>query len=67
VIHRLPRDVASAFSIERGLLGRDPDPANPPTKRPLVSLMKQARAFGAGVLQGAGQKPVKSALLRLTW
>jgi hypothetical protein len=23
-----------------------PHPANPPTKRPLVSLMKQARAYG---------------------
>lgn len=27
-----------------------PHPANPPTKRPLVTLMKQARAFGVGVL-----------------
>jgi hypothetical protein len=27
-----------------------PYPANPPTKRPLVSLMKQARAFGVGVI-----------------
>jgi hypothetical protein len=27
-----------------------PHPANPPTKRPLVALMKQARAFGVGVL-----------------
>lgn len=27
-----------------------PHPHNPPTKRPLVSLMKQARAFGVGVL-----------------
>jgi hypothetical protein len=27
-----------------------PHPANPPTKRPLVALMKQARAFGIGVL-----------------
>jgi hypothetical protein len=27
-----------------------PSPANPPTKRPLVALMKQARAFGLGVL-----------------
>lgn len=27
-----------------------PHPANPPTKRPIVSLMKQARAFGVGVL-----------------
>jgi hypothetical protein len=26
-----------------------PQPANPPTKRPLVALMKQARAFGVGV------------------
>jgi DNA helicase HerA-like ATPase len=27
-----------------------PHPANPPTKRPLVALMKQARAFGVGIL-----------------
>jgi hypothetical protein len=27
-----------------------PHPHNPPTKRPLVTLMKQARAFGVGVL-----------------
>ncbi len=27
-----------------------PHPANPPTKQPIVSLMKQARAFGVGVL-----------------
>jgi DNA helicase HerA-like ATPase len=27
-----------------------PHPANPPTKRPMVALMKQARAFGVGVL-----------------
>ncbi len=27
-----------------------PHPANPPTKRPLVSLIKQARAFGVGVI-----------------
>ena len=27
-----------------------PHPANPPTKRPLVALMKQARAFGTGVI-----------------
>ena len=27
-----------------------PHPANPPTKRPLVSLMKQARAYGVGVV-----------------
>ncbi len=27
-----------------------PHPHNPPTKRPLVALMKQARAFGVGVL-----------------
>lgn len=27
-----------------------PHPSNPPTKRPLVSLMKQARAFGLGVV-----------------
>jgi hypothetical protein len=34
-----------------------PHPANPPTKRPLVSLMKQARAFGVGVLV-ATQNPM---------
>jgi hypothetical protein len=27
-----------------------PHPANPPTKKPLVALMKQARAFGVGVV-----------------
>ncbi len=27
-----------------------PHPANPPTKRPIVTLMKQGRAFGIGVL-----------------
>jgi hypothetical protein len=34
-----------------------PHPANPPTKRPLVALMKQARAFGVGVLL-ATQNPM---------
>jgi hypothetical protein len=34
-----------------------PHPANPPTKRPLVALMKQARAFGIGVLV-ATQNPL---------
>ncbi len=34
-----------------------PHPANPPTKRPLVSLMKQARGFGVGVLV-ATQNPM---------
>jgi hypothetical protein len=34
-----------------------PHPQNPPTKRPLVSLMKQARAFGVGVLV-ATQNPM---------
>jgi hypothetical protein len=34
-----------------------PHPANPPTKRPLVQLMKQARAFGVGVLL-ATQNPM---------
>jgi hypothetical protein len=34
-----------------------PQPANPPTKRPLVSLMKQARAFGLGVVL-ATQNPM---------
>jgi DNA helicase HerA-like ATPase len=34
-----------------------PHPANPPTKRPLVALMKQARAFGLGVLV-ATQNPM---------
>jgi len=32
-----------------------PHPANPPTKRPLVALMKQARAFGVGVLVADGR------------
>ena len=34
-----------------------PHPKNPPTKRPLVSLMKQARAFGVGVIV-ASQNPM---------
>ena len=34
-----------------------PHPANPPTKRPLVSLMKQARAFGVGIVL-ATQNPM---------
>jgi len=34
-----------------------PHPTNPPTKRPIVSLMKQARAFGVGILV-ATQNPM---------
>jgi hypothetical protein len=34
-----------------------PHPANPPTKRPLVALMKQSRAFGVGVVV-ATQNPM---------
>lgn len=34
-----------------------PHPRNPPTKRPLVALMKQARAFGVGVVV-ATQNPM---------
>lgn len=34
-----------------------PYPANPPTKRPIVSLIKQARAFGVGVVL-ATQNPM---------
>jgi len=34
-----------------------PHPANPPTKRPLVALMKQARGFGVGVIV-ATQNPM---------
>ncbi len=34
-----------------------PHPSNPPTKRPLVSMMKQARAFGVGVVV-ATQNPM---------
>jgi hypothetical protein len=34
-----------------------PHPANPPTKRPLLALMKQARAFGVGVVL-ATQNPM---------
>ncbi|NUP10736.1 MAG: ATP-binding protein [Polyangiaceae bacterium] len=34
-----------------------PHPASPPTKRPLVALMKQARAYGVGVLV-ATQNPM---------
>lgn len=34
-----------------------PYPANPPTKRPIVALMKQARAFGVGIVV-ATQNPM---------
>lgn len=34
-----------------------PYPANPPTKRPMVALMKQARAFGVGIIV-ATQNPM---------
>jgi hypothetical protein len=34
-----------------------PHPQNPPTKRPIVALMKQARAFGVGVVV-ATQNPM---------
>ncbi len=34
-----------------------PHPQNPPTKRPLVALLKQARAFGVGVVV-ATQNPM---------
>src|SRR5512145_405437 len=34
-----------------------PHPSNPPTKRPLVALMKQARAFGVGIVL-ATQNPM---------
>jgi hypothetical protein len=34
-----------------------PHPSNPPTKRPLVALMKQARAFGIGIVV-ATQNPM---------
>src|SRR5439155_8355684 len=34
-----------------------PHPANPPSKAPLLTLLKQARAFGVGVLL-ATQNPV---------
>ena len=34
-----------------------PHPANPPTKRPLVAMMKQARAYGVGVVV-ATQNPM---------
>lgn len=34
-----------------------PHPANPPTRRPLIALLKQARAFGVGVLV-ATQNPM---------
>ncbi len=43
------------FDEVYGLL--PPHPANPPTKRPTVALMKQGRAFGVGVLV-ATQNPM---------
>jgi hypothetical protein len=44
-----------AFDEVYGFL--PPHPANPPTKRPLVALMKQARAYGLGVVV-ATQNPM---------
>ena len=44
-----------AFDEVYGFL--PPHPKNPPTKRPLVALMKQARAFGVGVVV-ATQNPM---------
>jgi hypothetical protein len=44
-----------AFDEVYGFL--PPHPQNPPTKRPLVALMKQARAFGVGVVV-ATQNPM---------
>lgn len=44
--HRQTRDLFTAEVY--GLL--PPHPANPPTKRPTVALMKQGRAFGMGVV-----------------
>jgi hypothetical protein len=44
-----------AFDEVYGLL--PPHPANPPTKRPTVALMKQGRAFGVGVVV-ATQNPM---------
>ncbi len=38
-----------------------PHPANPPSKQPLLTLLKQARAFGVGVLL-ATQNPGRSRL-----
>jgi len=34
-----------------------PHPANPPTKKPLVALMKQARAYGVGVVLATQNPP----------
>ena len=43
-----------------------PRPANPPTKRPLVALMKQARAFGVGVIVGAFGRNSRSIAARIS-
>jgi hypothetical protein len=43
-------DDAHAHRIRRGVWFHSPHPQNPPTKRPPVSLMKQARAFGVGIV-----------------
>jgi DNA helicase HerA-like ATPase len=41
-----------------------PHPSNPPTKRPLVQLIKQGRAFGVGAVL-ATQNPMDLDLLRV--
>jgi hypothetical protein len=44
-----------AFDEVYGLM--PPHPRNPPTKRPLVTLMKRGRAFGLGVLVATQKSP----------
>jgi uncharacterized protein YegP (UPF0339 family) len=50
-----------AFDEVYGFL--PPHPQNPPTKRPLVALMKHARAFGVGVIV-ATQNPMDLDVLK---
>jgi hypothetical protein len=54
---RGPRQLRALLVFDEVYGFAPPHPANPPTKRPLVSLMKQARGYGVGVLLGT-QNPM---------
>ena len=54
---RLPASLRALVVFDEVYAYAPPHPANPPAKRPLMALMKQARACGVGVVL-ATQKPM---------
>src|SRR5438128_10354954 len=50
-------DLRAILYFDEVLAYLPPHPANPPTKQPMMTLLKQARAFGVGILL-ATQNPV---------